>query len=237
MKFIIKQDIFERFPELKIGVVVGRGLTIGKRTRDQETLIQSNIKELIEKTGNKTLTDFANIRAWRDTYRQFGVNPKKHKPTAEAFLRRIVKGHAFPGINTAVDAYLAAELVTMLPIGGYDLAAIRGDIRLRVSEGNESFRPIGGSEDETTTAGEIVYSDDQIVLTRNWNYRDSDYTKITEGSKDIVLACEAALPEIAEQDLTLTLRKIVEYETQFCAGEYETHLLDRNHAEVDIRYP
>ena len=234
MKFIIKQEVFELFLELKIGVVVGRGLTIGKRSRDQEALIESNIKELIEKTGNRTLTDFANIRAWRDTYRKFGVNPKKYRPTAEAFLRRIIKGHAFPSINTAVDAYLAAELVTMLPIGGYDLAAITGDIRLRISKGNESFRPIGSNEEETTAPGEIVYSDDQIVLTRNWNYRDSEYTKITETSKDIILACEAALPEIDEQDLTQTLHNIVEYETRFCRGEYETHLLDRNHAEVNI---
>jgi DNA/RNA-binding domain of Phe-tRNA-synthetase-like protein len=234
MRFIIRQDVFELFPGLKIGVVVGRGLTIGKRSRDQEALIEANIKKLIEKTADRELADFENIRAWRDTYRTFGVNPKKYKPTAEAFLHRIIKGHPFPGINTAVDAYLAAELVTMLPIGGYDLAAISGDICLRVSPGNELFRPIGGGQDEYTVPGEIVYSDDRIVLTRKWNYRDSDDTKITENSQDIILACEAALPEIDEQDVIRTLDKITEYETRFCQGEYKRHVLDKNHAEVYI---
>ncbi len=234
MKFILKKEVFDLFPELKIGVVVGRGLTIGKRPGDQEALIEDNIKKLKEKIENKKLTDFKNIRAWRDTYRKFGVNPKKYRPTAEAFLHRIAKGHPFPSINAAVDAYLAAELATMLPIGGYDLAAITGDILLRVSMGNELFHPLGGKDAQYTVPGEIVYSDERIVLTRNWNYRDSHHTRITENSTDIFLACEAALPEIDPRDLPQTLQKIVEYETLFCQGEYETHFLDKNHTEVYI---
>ena len=130
MKFTVKQEIFDIFPDLKIGVVVGKGLRIGKRSKELETLIRKNVEKLVETVGDKKLSDFKNISTWRETYRKFGVNPKKYKPTAEAFLKRMLKGNPFPGINSAVDAYLAVELLYMLPIGGYDLGKISGDIVL-----------------------------------------------------------------------------------------------------------
>jgi DNA/RNA-binding domain of Phe-tRNA-synthetase-like protein len=61
------------------------------------------------------------IRAWREAYQAFKVNPKKFKPSAEALLRRVVKGSPVPWISKAVNAYLLAELSYLLPVGGYDL--------------------------------------------------------------------------------------------------------------------
>jgi len=235
MKFIVKKEIFDIFPALKIGVVVGRRLTIRKKSKELEMLVKSNVEKLREKVGDKNLIDFNNIGAWRETYRKFGVSPKKYKPTAEAFLGRIIKRHSFPNINTAVDAYLAAELLYMLPIGGYDLEKITGDIVLRVSRGQESFLPIGGENTELTLPGEIIYADDRIVLTRNWNYRDSDHTKITEDSKDIILASEAALGDIDPGDLTRTIDTIAQYEFAFCQGQYNTYFLDKENPEAQIK--
>ncbi|NIM16725.1 MAG: hypothetical protein GTO45_32445 [Candidatus Aminicenantes bacterium] len=236
MKFIVKDEIFDIFPNLKIGLVVGRGLTIRKQAKELQTLIKSNVDSLLERVGSRNLTDFSNIRAWRETYRKFGASPKKYRPTAEAFLRRILKGHPFPNINTAVDAYLAVELLSMLPIGGYDLNNITGDIQLRISQGGEVFFPIGGEniDPEYTVPGEIIYADNKIVLTRNWNYRDSDLTKITEDSTEIILASEAALDDINAEDVSGTVNKIVEYETAACQGEYYTYLLDKKKPEVII---
>jgi lysyl-tRNA synthetase class 2 len=236
MKLTVKNEIFDMFPHLRIGLVVGRGLNIPKKSAALRTIIEQNTGKLFKKVGDKKLTDFQNITAWREVYRKFGVNPKKYKPTAEAFLKRILKGNPFPGINTAVDAYLAVELLYMLPIGGYDLAKIYGDITLRFSKGDETFLPIGGQNPETTRPGEIVYSDDKIVLTRNWNYRDSDHTKITEYSKNIILISEAALSNISYEDLTHTIERLVEYESRFCRGEYDTYFLDRKNPVVNLSY-
>jgi DNA/RNA-binding domain of Phe-tRNA-synthetase-like protein len=234
MKYEIKNEVFEIFPDLKIGIVVGKGLTIGKRTPGNDRIIKQNTGILLETTQDKTLQDFPNIKAWRETYRAFNVNPKKKKPTAEAFLRRIVKGDMFPAINSAVDAYLAVELLTMLPIGGYDLRTIEGDIVLKVSPGGEQFIPIGGDDVQETNPGEIIYTDDKRVLTRNWNYKDCDHTKITEDSTDIILASEIALNTINADDLTTTIDKIVEYESLCCGGEYKTYYLDRENPVASL---
>jgi DNA/RNA-binding domain of Phe-tRNA-synthetase-like protein len=237
MKFIVKNEIFDIFPGLRIGIVVGKGLHTRKRANEMDGLIKENSDKLLKTVGEGegNLAGFVNIAAWRETYRRFGASPNKYKPTAEAFLKRILKGNAFPNINTSVDAYLAVELLTMLPIGGYDLDKITGDIVLRVSQGNESFHPIGGGDPETTTPGEIIYCDDRLVLTRNWNYRDSDITKITEDTTNIFLAVEAALGDINTEDVALTVDKIVEYETRYCGGEYQTYFLDKQNPEIQVK--
>jgi DNA/RNA-binding domain of Phe-tRNA-synthetase-like protein len=215
--------------------VLGRGLQIRKSLEELENLIEDNMKNLLKRMENKKLLDFTNIKAWRETYRQMGLNHKKYKPTVEALMRRMIKGHPFPVINTAVNAYLAVKLLTMLPISGYDLAAIDGDIRLRISKGGEQFVPSGKVDREFTVPGEFVYSDNKTILTRHWNYRDCDHAKITKNSTLIFLSSEAALKDISTQDLIETLYKIIEYESTFCQGIYSTFILDNINPEVEIR--
>ena len=236
MKFTINPEIFELFPHLRVGVVIGRGLKNGKRPEGLDKIIAENVKSLQEKvTGaGKALMDFPAISQWRETYRQFGVSPKKYKPTAEALLKRLLKDNPCPNISTAVDAYLAVEPLFMLPVGGYDLDTIEGDIVLRRSKGDEEFTPLGGGDPQLTSEGEVIYSDDKRVLTRNWNYRDSDSTKITEESTAILLACEAAMPDIPTQDISGTIETIADYEKKFCGGDYKTWFLDKNNPSVTI---
>lgn len=235
MKFIIEYDIFRIFPDLRVGIVLGRRLRIRKRLKELENLIEDNRKNLLERMENIKLTDFTNIKSWRETYRQMGLDHKKYRPTVEALVQRTIKGHTFPIINTAVNAYLAVELLTLLPIGGYDLAAIYGDICLRVSTGGEFFKPPGRGKVQFTTPGEIVYSDAKTILTRRWNYRDCDCTKITENTTEIILAIEATLKDIRTRDLIDTMVKIVEYESAFCQGTYSTFILDKINPEVELQ--
>jgi DNA/RNA-binding domain of Phe-tRNA-synthetase-like protein len=236
VKFIIESDIFQRFPDLRIGVVLSRGLRIRERSKELENIFESKWKKLLEQMESKKqeVTDFKNIKSWRETYRQMGLNHKKYIPAVESLMQRLSKGHSVPPINTAVNAYLAVELLTMLPIGGYDLAVVDGDIRLRISGGGEQFTPLGGRIAKFTEPGEIVYSDGKTILTRHWNFRDSEHCKITEKSTEIILASEAALKDISTHDLIETLYQIVEYESTFCQGVYSTFILDKLNPEVEI---
>jgi len=235
MIFGITDEIFSQYPDLRVGVVVGHGLDI----RPGHPLLPEHIerlrRSLSERVGDRPLSEFPNIAAWRETYRSFGVNPRKFTPTAEALLSRLLKNKPFPNINTAVDAYLLVEMETMLPIGGYDLRKLSGDVTLRRSPGGEAFEPLGsGGAVETTTGNEMVYADHLRVLTRNWNYRDAETTKISEETTDIVLACEAALGAIDTVDIEATVKGIVAYESMFCGGRYRTWILDSSHREITI---
>lgn len=65
-------------------------------------------------------------------------------------------------------------------------------MQLILSSGDEPFRPIGAAEGsfETTKKGEVVYRDDTRILTRAWNHRDCDETKIQDETVDFAIFVE-----------------------------------------------
>lgn len=227
MKFVITDDIVNMFPELRIGIVIAQEIDNSGYSEEIEAIKQAVEKAVRQRLTIENLFQHPYIVAWRETYRRFGTKPKEHRPTAEALLRRILRGENIPTISKVVDLYLAAEADFYLPIGGYDLDKITGDITLRLSPGGERFVPLGTTQvEETTYPGEVVYSDSSKVLTRRWNYRDCDFAKITPESKSVVLFCEAALPDIPTEHLVRCLHQLADYLQRFCNGSIVTRLIE-----------
>jgi len=80
----------------------------------------------------------------------------------------------------------------LLPHGGYDMTTLTGDLRLSISVGDEPFQPLGSTDAsaEKTKKGEIVYRDDVRVLTRAFNHRDCEPTKIADETTEFVIIIE-----------------------------------------------
>lgn len=234
MKFRISEEIKKQYPNLKIGIVVAKGIKNRKEDNEFEKLKKESINNISDNWTIEELVNHPNIIAWRNTYKSFGIKPKKCMPTAESIIRRVIKNKMLPQISVAVDAYILVELQYFLPIGGYDLDSIDGDIQLRLSSGNEDFIPLGGGN-EKTIPDEVIYSDDSRVLTIHWNYLDSDETKITLSTKNFVLFIEATDETIDMNDLlkaTESLKKILQ---QFCPGEYSSHVIEANNiSELEL---
>lgn len=227
MKLIITKEIAEKYPHLRIGVLLGKGLLIQKKMDELEKLKQQKAADFRQKYNSDTLLSNPNISAWREIYRSFGVKPKRYKPTAEALLRRLIKGEEIPTINTAVDSYLVVEVEYLLPVGGYDLDKVSGNIKLRISPGEEPFQPLGNiNQEETTNKGEVIYSDNKQVLTRKWNFRDCNSTKITLHTKTIGLFIEGAEKDIETKTINKSLEKLQEYIKNFCGGETKIFIAD-----------
>jgi len=226
MELKITEQIHEKYPDLAIGVVIAHNIA----NRKSDTTLEQFKRESENKLRNsewttERLSENPYISSWREIYRSFGINPKKYLPTAEALIKRVLKGSSLPQISIIVDAYLAVELEYFLPIGGYDLDTIKGDIVLRFSPGNELFTPIGGGSQETNL-NDVVYSDDNQVLTIHWNFLDCDATKITLDTKSFILCMEMADPKIPLEKLkkaTFALRQTLE---KFCPGEYKSFIVN-----------
>jgi len=225
----IAPDILEKFPDLRIGIVTVAGMHNGDANAEVEAIKQDAATKLRHDFTSETLTKHPYILAWRETYRQCGVKSSDYRPTAEALMRRIVQGNALPTISTAVDLYLATELAYYLPIGGYDLYHVAGDITLRLSLGNEIFFPIGSAAAEQTTRDEVVYADAEKILTRRWNYRDCDAAKITQNSSHIALFCEAPLVDVPTDHLCQSTEQLATYLRRFCGGTVTTHIVEAKH--------
>jgi DNA/RNA-binding domain of Phe-tRNA-synthetase-like protein len=228
MNLIVSEEMTQRFPELRISFVVVRGMdNTGDASADLDAEQRAGEADFRKRVPDQAaLLADPRIAAWQDAYQRFGVNPKKFRPSAEALLRRVVNGNALPWISKAVNAYLLAELSYLLPVGGYDLSRLQGDLHLRLSPGNESFTGIGGGEPEQTGAGEVVYADDARVLTRRWNFRDCDHAKVEAASRDIILFAEAPSAAVKTEDLTGLVELIGEKIRRYCGGTTTTGLLD-----------
>lgn len=234
MKFKISEEILEKYPDIRIGVLVAKNLKNKKVDPELENLKRTIENDVRNKYDTQTLSQHPFIFAWRETFRSFGAKPKDKPCSVEALLRRVLKEEKIPRINTAVDSYNLVSIKNVLPIGGYDLEKIEGMITLKVSKGGENFLPLGSSEFEETKEGEVIYADDKKVLTRKWNYRDCENAKITEEGKNIVLVIDAASKDIPKESVEKTLKDLSEMVGKFCGGEILTKIITKNDSEWEI---
>lgn len=226
-------DVLDEYPGVKIGVLIGKGLD-NNTTFDSLFQLQNDaLVEAQRQMGDQPVTKHPHITSWRGLYRSFGTKPSDYRPSAEALIRRALKTGKLPRINNAVDIYNVVSVKYVIPMGGFDLDNVKGDIMLRKSEGGELFTPLGASKPEETYTGEVVYADEKRVLTRRWNYRDADETKITETTSNLVLFIDAS-PEISKTIVETALSELTSLLSEACGGHFTTGIASID--EPIIRY-
>jgi DNA/RNA-binding domain of Phe-tRNA-synthetase-like protein len=198
VRFEVSHSILKLFPNVTIAIVRGEISEIRPGFSEEIAAMRERAADRMKEMcpDQQALVSHVHVAEWRKAYQAFGVKPKTHKPTHEALARRLLKQGTWPEINPIVDVYLTNQMTHLLPHGGYDAARLQGDLRLDVCSEAETFEPLGGGE-ESTSAGEVVYRDDARVLTRRWNYRDCDATKITDETRQFLLMIESPSAEIA----------------------------------------
>jgi DNA/RNA-binding domain of Phe-tRNA-synthetase-like protein len=216
MRFIA--EVFDRYPGAHIGVLTARDIEVVHSDPGLEKMKIAALSVAEEKLGGEPATRHPFIASWREMYRSFGTKPGDYRPSAEALVRRALKTGGLPTINTAVDAYNVVSMRHLIPMGGFDLDRVAGDIRLRFSAGGEEFTPLGSDKTELTYVGEVVYADDERILTRRWNYRDCDETKITRGTRNAVLFADGpeGVPRSAVEEALLDLEGLLR---DVCGGD------------------
>ena len=165
MKSFIAEDSFwELFPQAAVGVVVVKGMKPAAQIPQEDVdaiaalLDRANIDAERHLTSD-TISENAPVKAWREAYRLFKTK-KGARCSIESLLKRVLKGKPVGHITPAVDIYNTVSLTYALPVGGEDLHAIEGDLRLKVTDGGDAFLPLGEETDDPTLPGELAYIDD-----------------------------------------------------------------------------
>jgi DNA/RNA-binding domain of Phe-tRNA-synthetase-like protein len=218
----VKYDItgiIETYPGIHIGVLYGEGLDNKTQFPDLYKLQKEAITKAQAQIGDQPATRHPHIASWREMYRSFGTKPSDYRPSAEALIRRALKTGKLPVINTAVDLYNIVSMKHIIPMGGFDTDKVEEAIYLRVSDGGEVFTPLGASKQEETYHGEVVYADDTRILTRRWNYRDAEETKITSETRNLVMFIDAS-PEIKLCNVESALDELLQLLEEACGGKY-----------------
>jgi lysyl-tRNA synthetase class 2 len=233
LKFKIDPAIFGTFPGLHIGVVKVKGVDNHGDCPDLLEKIKKIQGEIRDNLDMGTLADCPKIQNWRNAYALFGAKPKKHRSSVESLYRMTLEGRDLRSINKLVDIYNCVSLRHMVPVGGDDLAQVEGDILLGFAKGDEPFFPLGSDGLQTAREGEVVYTDEREVLCRRWNWRESEKTKMTEETQDVLLVSEGLPPVTAEEieHVVSDLNRIIQ---EYCGGETDVDILGVANSESEL---
>lgn len=234
MKFKISSKIFEKFPELSVGVLVCKGINNQGVPEEVIRFIKGREKEIRTQFDSETLSQNPKISAWKEAYRAFGAKPKENKSSVESLYRRALKGEELRHINRIVDIYNYISLKYMVPVGGEDLDKIQGDVHLTIAEKDEaSVLLLGDKEPRPPHEGEVIYKDEISAICRRFNWREADRTKFIEETKNAVLVVEG-LPPVTKEEIEKILEEMKELLESFCGGEIHHFILNESNSEIEF---
>lgn len=213
----IDPAVREKYPDLYVGVAVLEGVkVVGERPVALDEQIKAAIAACANTDLEVALKNGA-IGAYRALYPTFGANPNGNPPSSEAMLRMALREKRLPAVNNLVDAVNLTVLETGLSAAVYDLPHLDAPLTLRLTEKGEKHLPIGSKHYESVEANELVYADQEEVICRMLNHRDSDKSKITTKTTTVLLIIDGA-PGIALPAVASTLQQAVDRIRTYAGG-------------------
>lgn len=232
MLICLENEIVEKYPEVEIGYLVAR-VSVKKSDPFVENLKRSLGKRLQDQGINAT--NFAThpaISIWRKIYEEdFHVKAKTYRSSIEALLRRVVMGKEIWNINNVVDLYNCCSILSLLPMGGYDLNKISGDIKIRYAKDAEPFLGLGEREPVDTKPNHVVYADAQRVICWLWNHKDSVQTCIDENSKYVVFFIDS----FEHNKVQAALKQLAENLEKIHCTSLEAGILNKDSPQVNLK--
>ncbi|UYP48774.1 hypothetical protein NEF87_005059 [Candidatus Lokiarchaeum ossiferum] len=204
-------------PELGINLIE---LSVATLELDRFEILQKNydIQSLIDEISTKMrsvytiekIKDNPVISQYRNFYwKKLKVDPTKIRPASEALIRRILKNREIPKISPFVDAYNWASIISLIPMGGYDLDKINLPIKIRMTAENEIFHPIG-KDSHVLPEKTLVTSDNTGKILCQYPYRDSQLSMVTTKTSRILLIAYG-VEGISQELLTSALETTKEH--------------------------
>lgn len=166
-------------------------------------------KEYRQTYTTDSLKEHPAILATRQIYKRCGKDPSRYRPSSEALIRRMLKGHELYQINTAVDLINLASIRFGYSIGGFDADKIQGNqLILGIGKAEEPYEGIGRGP--LNIEGLPVYRDREGGI--GIPTSDHERTKLStttenilalvngyDGNKEQVLACAQFMQELFQK--------------------------------------
>lgn len=228
---IIVPEIFDVFPTFRRGVVIVNFM----KNEHHNSMIDSLLRKAVDERRSNNWIEHEYVKAWDEAHRKFNSNPNRYPPSVKALLKRIQKGGGVPFINSAVALFNYISLKYLLPCGGDDVARISGNLCLGFASGKEKFVPLGGNEEENPIPGEVIYFDDKSlkVMCRKWNWRNGEFSKITEDTKRAVINIDGIGP-VPDEIILEARDELAELFRRYCEAEVSVALLTKENNILSI---
>lgn len=233
MVFRVDPPLFERFPGLTIGVVIGHRLGPPGGVEEIEALLTAAEEHLRRQWTGRPPQEHPRIAPWRQAFQRLGLSGARYPSSVEALARRVLSGKGLPRILPLVDLYNALSLFHLIPMGGHDLGTMAGDIRLGPTRGGEPFRAMFSEEVEAAAPGEIAYLDQAEVLTRHWVWRQCHKDRITPQTRSVFIPVDG-LPEVGEEAVRAAMQEMEAHLRRFFAAEVVAGLATADSPAVEL---
>ncbi len=227
MKLTIEPIIFEKYPDVNIAVAELQGINNAGEHQEITELLREAEKNVIEEFSGKQISELPFVTPWREAYRTFGAKPSKYPSSIENLIKRVINGEQIRHVNKLVDIYNIISLRHHLPVGGEDIASLKGTVLLTCAGDDEApVKLLGEQEARAPYPGEVIYKDEEGTLCRRWNWKEAERTKLTEQTTDAIIVMEG-LPPIDKEKVQSAMEDLVRLVQKFCGGEYEVTILHK----------
>lgn len=178
----ISAKIRDQLPDIRLGTLLFQ-VAVKPSSVALLEKIEEESKRLQQKYVVADLSQIPTINASRAAYRALGKEPARYRLSAEALLRRVLKGKGLYQINNVVDALNLISIQSGFSIGGYDLDKISGEIILGIGKTDEPYAAIGRG---TLNIDNLpILRDDKGAFGSPTS--DSERTMVTESTKQFLL--------------------------------------------------
>lgn len=239
MKFKIEKEVFEKFPKLFVAIPIIYGFN--NRWDDENRELINRLKKEYESSLKERFSTVAEymsheyIESYFHTFREFGANPKKIKPTHFALGKRVIEGGSLPTINPIVDLYNAMSIKHITPFGGEDLDTVYGDFTLKFANGDEHWLGIGEESGKSPKKGDLIWEDIYDVSTLSLNWRQCERTKLVETSTNGYFIMDG-FKGVNEENIRAVSKEFSEFIKNNFGGSYEVLFLDIDNPEAEIEF-
>jgi DNA/RNA-binding domain of Phe-tRNA-synthetase-like protein len=128
---------------LDLGLLAAEGLRVTPAGGAIERALAAAGAEQRAAYGAASPGDIPGVAAVRRLFAALGIDPTKTRPSSEALLRRVLKGQGISPVNNVVDTINLCSLQWLLPMGLYDLAELRGNLRLKLGGPGAGYPGLG----------------------------------------------------------------------------------------------
>jgi DNA/RNA-binding domain of Phe-tRNA-synthetase-like protein len=141
----VNPEIRELYPEVLYGIICCEVQNTPFNTELWKE-IEAIEEEIKQKYSLENIREQINISTTRASYKAFGGDPNRYRPSADSLYRRIVKSNGLYQISTLVDLINMISLKTGYSIGGFDLEKVQGNVKVGIGRKNEAYEGIGRGE-------------------------------------------------------------------------------------------
>ena len=233
--YSVAKQVFDKYPGYVRGVVVAYELTNGVSPPELVQLLRDAEEYVRAQLQLEHVAEEPRINAWREAYRAFGAKPSEFRSSVEAMARRALRGDPLPSINALVDIGNVISLKYLVPAGGHAIDLLADDIELRFATGRETFVPFGApdSDVEHPLAGEIVFVEGDVVLTRRWTWRQANHTLTLPETRAIEFNVDG-LPPVTRAQIEDACAEVAELVQRFCGGTSRVDMLSADRPRISL---